>query len=506
MFYKRTLSGKKSDEKEFEFDMFGDNQNMEDDQTVLKVGEPRKVYNFLSADGTLKNGYGFKNIAMPTSETDLDNETDISLRGNEVKNIWKLKWYDAGADQNKYYLFYFNDEGNVCFDNIFGLRVMTGYKKTDFVNTPYACYYRKNLQDAIMLSGEAKIQGDENETGKKLMIITGEHTFTSDTAPKIISCCSHYGKLFAITANARGTLVYKENSDVLEWTDEKTQNLDFSDSRGDLNKIISFNDYLYLFRDFGITRISEYGKDGLFEICHIYQSDSYIHPNTIAETGDNVYFMEGNKLKVFNGSSIKTVDLEVFRLLQGCDNRFAYGECFDGKYYLACRGNFDDDRSIGCENFEGGFKNNILLVLDILSQHIDIIRGVDINKLLALTNKFKSKLVACFYGQHKGQIGELTFDGKVFGEEENAFWESGKTDFGYSGKLKRIKSFLIKSEGDCKVTFISERGEKSFAVKGRKDVQKIRANVLGNQFVVKIETKNNQKVYISNFVLKVSCG
>ncbi len=494
MFNKKALSVKKGVEKEFEFDMFACTQNLEDDKTKLKVGQPRMVYNFISADGTLKTGYGFKTLAMPVSTEDIRNDVIIPIKGNEVRALWKLKWYDEGADKNNYYLFYFNDLQQLCYDNIFNTRISTFFIPTNYTATPYATYYRKDSQDALLLSGE----------GGNLMVVTGSYRETSDNAPNIISCCSHYGKLFAITAKARGSLIYNENPDVLIWEDEKTKDLDFGDPRGDLNKIISFNDYLYLFRDFGITKVSEYGKDDLFEISHLYQADSYINPNTIAETGDKIYFLEGSKINVFNGSSIKTVELDCLNLLKGCDNRYAYGECFDGKYYLACRGNFNDGQLIGCEGY--GFKNNMLLILDTLTGHVDIMRGVDINKLLALTNRYKSKLVACFYNQNKGKIGELTTDGELFGKNQKGSWESGKTDFGYSGKLKRVKSFNIKSQTDCKVTFISEKQTKSFIVKGKDSVQKVKANVLGNQFTVKIECEQNENVYISNFVLTVSCG
>lgn len=496
MFYKKTLTVKKGEEKEFEFDMFAYTQNLVDDQTQLKVGQPRKVYNFISADGTLKAGYGFKRLSMPISTQNIDDEREITVRGDEVKTLWKLKWYDKADDINNYYLFYFNDEGNACYDNLFKNRLTTMIIPTSYTSTPYATYYRKNKQDALMLSGE----------GGNLMVVTGSTIETSQNAPRIISSCSHYGKLFAITADARGTLVYNENPDILTWEDEKTKDLDFGDPRGDLNKIISFNDYLYLFRDFGITRLSQYGKDEMFEISHIYQSDCYIYPNTIAETGDKIYFLEGGKLCVFNGTSIKTIEIDCLKILEGCDNRFAYGECYDGKYYLACRGNFDDGESVGCEGNPNGYKNNLLLVYDTINNHVDIMRGVDINRPLALTNKYKSKLISCFYNQNKGEIGEITTDGKLFGQKMNALWESGKTDFGYNGRIKRIKSFLIKSEGDCKVTFTSERAEKTFVVRGKDYVQKVRANVLGNQFVVKIESDEDERVYISNFVLTVSCG
>ena len=491
MFYKKTLSVKKGKEEEFEFDMFSLTQDLSTDTTKLKVGQPRAVFNFISADGTLKSGYGFKKLAMPTNETDLDSESEIAIRGNEVKTLWKYKWYDEENDKNCYYIFYYNNENKACYDNLFKNRLSPMVINTSFTNVPFATFYRKDNQDALLLSADNSV-----------MVISGGNVTTKDNVPVIVSCVSHYGKLFAITSNARGKLVYNEDLNVINWSDEKTKDLDFGDPRGDLNKIVSFNDYLYLFRDFGITKVSEYGKDDNFEICHIYQSDSYIYPNTIAETGDKIYFLDGSKIRVFNGSSIKTLSLDCLNVLNGCDNRFAFGECFDGKYYLACRGDYKDGQSVGCE--AGEYKNNLLLVIDTITEHVDITRGIDINRLLALTNKFKSKLVACFNGTAKNEIGELTMDGKFFGANSKSCWESGMTDFGYNGRLKRIKSFLIRSQNDAKVTFKSERGEKSFVIKGKMGVQKIRANVIGNLFTVKIEGKGG--AYISNFVLTVSCG
>ena len=118
MYYQKSLNVKKNKEKDFEYDLFANSQNFEDDANTLKIGEPHIVYNFISKDGTLKSGYGFKDIAMPTSETNLDDEVVINLRGNEIKKIWQLKWYASGEDTNKYYLFYFNDEAKVCYESL----------------------------------------------------------------------------------------------------------------------------------------------------------------------------------------------------------------------------------------------------------------------------------------------------------------------------------------------------------------------------------------------------
>ena len=492
MFYKNKVKFKPKTEKEFLFDMFKNNQNHTDDPTKLEIGQPRHSYNFISKDGTLKSGYGFKDLSMPTSRDDLQTEEKVTIRGEHVQTIWKLKWYNRNSDINCYYLFYYNDENNMCFDDMFDVRYDPLIWPTEFNMLPYITYYRKDKQDAILLSGK-----DGN-----LMVLTGSGSVAHNEAPAIISCCSHYGKLFAITATARGTLVYADSPEITSWQDDLSKDLDFSDERGDMNKIISFNDYLYIFRDFGITQVSEYGRDNALAVSHMYKADGYIHPNTIVQSGDSVFFLEGTTLKSFNGSSVKNIPLSCLKLLEGCDNRYAFAECYEGKYFLACRGDFKDGQKIGCESQT--FNNNLLIVYDFESGHEDILRGVDINKLLAFTNSFKSKLLACFYNSNKGKIGELTVDGGVFGSKHSCAWSSGQTDFDMPGKRKKIKSFLIKSQSDCQIIFSSDEESKTYFVSGSEQIQQIDADVAGKMFEAKIVSVASGQDYISNFVVTVS--
>ena len=133
---------------------------------------------------------------------------------------------------------------------------------------------------------------------------------------------------------------------------------------------------------------------------------------------------------------------------------------------------------------------------------MDITRGVDINELLALNNPYLPKLVACFRNQYKGKIGQLTRDGKIFGTSLANLWQSVKTDFGLHGKRKRIKSFTIKSLGDCKVVISSERDSREYNITGKDQIQRIVANVVGNEFDIKI-VADDDEIKINNFVVKL---
>lgn len=490
MFYKNKLKTKKTKDKEFCFDMLAYCQQTEKDDSAINYNTPKKIYNYITEDGSLKSGYGFKVLAMPLSIDDLENETIIPIRGDEVKALWKLKWYDEQYEHiDKYYLFYYNDENKVCYDNILDERILTITIDTTFSDIPYAMYYRQYNQDCLMLSGDSGT-----------MLVAGFGTETSEQAPKILSCCTHYGKLFAIIEGKRGTLVYTDDTDVLNWQDEKTKDLDFSDGRGNLNKVLSYEDYLYIFRDFGITKVSIYGSDEEFSISHQYFSDSVIYPDTISQSGDNIYFLTASGLKVFNGSSVKDLEIDCQELFNCCENRNATAVCFEGKYYLACKGDFKDDAVVGCEG--EGFINNMLLVYDLSSKKVDVVRGVDIHQLLALTNPYKSKLVACFNNEYIGKIGELTKDGKVFDENLTSCIAFPVSDFNKPFVKKRIKSFMIKSKSDCKVIISNEDKVFEFNVKGNKVQQKVRTDIVGKSFSVKIEASGNN-VDISKFILTI---
>ena len=490
MFYKNLLKTKKTKESLFEYDMFKKDQSPNDE--LLAVCETKNCFNLISGNGALKTGYGFKDLTMPQSEENLNDESLFAVQGTELYRIWKLKWYDQGNDKDIYNLFFYNDENNMCFDELFGQRHAPFVWESSFSEVPYITHFRNEKQDAVLMSGKNGIMELVTSTGRSV----------KEDMPAIVSCCIHYGKLFAITAEARGTLVYSDSLDIINWTDTATKDLDFNDERGDLNKIISFNDYVYLFRDFGITKLSVYGNNEDFAVSHIYKADGYIYPETIVEYGDNVYFLEGNRLRVFNGLTVKDVPLNCLEYLKGCDNRNANAECFEGKYFLACRGDFNDGQKIGCENQQ--YTNNLLIIYDIASKQTDVLRGVDIKELLALTNHLKSKLVAIFYNENKARIGELIQNNSFFEQPLSSMWKSGKTNFDKPGERKQIKSFIIKSDYNCKVCFSSEEGEKIYDVQGKDEVQEIQTKAFGKLFDVKICVAEGESANISNFVVRVA--
>ena len=493
MFYFNEVNGKKTKEVEFNYDMLASNPKIGVDDSTLEYKSPKIVYNFITEDGSLKNGYGFKVLSMPESKTDLENETEVELDGTEIKALWKFDWFDTNLTfSEKYYVYYFNDSNKICYSNLFEHRYFPMVINTSYTEVPSCLYLRQGGEDSLLFSG----------SGNGFMLVSGSGVETKANAPKFISCCTHYGKFFAIASSKRERLLYSDETDVMDWDSEQTENLDFGDGRGNLNKILSFDDNLYIFRDFGITKLSIYGSNDSFAVSHMYFSDSYIYPNSIVQSGDKVFFLTKSGLKVFNGNIVKNIELDCWKVISRCDNSSCSAACFNGKYYLACRGDFGDNQTVGCEGYNGGYVNNMLFVYDIQNGHEEILRGVDIKKLLSLSNPLKSKLIACFNNEHKDKIAELSQDGKLFGQGLPACITFAHTDFEKKDKKKRIKKILIRSEGDCTLTIKNDEKTYSFAITGKNKLQKIKTNIVGKTFDVKISSSAQNKK-ISEFVLVV---
>lgn len=63
------------------------------------------------------------------------------------------------------------------------------------------------------------------------------------------------------------------------------------DERGALNRVISYLNYVYVFRDYGISRITAFGAQTDFSVSNLFVSSGKIYPRSVALCGDSVIFL-----------------------------------------------------------------------------------------------------------------------------------------------------------------------------------------------------------------------
>ena len=472
IFYDNHKKHKKTQEKNLTFSIFEDGVKNLDD-SVAKPMQCKTFYNLSYVDGALKTGLGFRDLHVPASTSDLKNEHTFDMSEiSEIDALWVDRWFNTAIDGYQYQLVFM--DASLTLWTVPMIDEFEGYvwfKNSNRVKSfPLShCNYRiDNVDSFILFTNEGMLYFASMEEG----------TYTS--VPAIISSVVHYDNFFAITNTNRNTFLYSKNLNLKTWTESDSTEVEFMDNRGSFTKLVAFNDYVYLFREYGITKISIYTTKDDFSFTHLYISSSKIYEDSVCVCGDKIFFMTRDGLYTFNGNSVDKVAQDFDKYFQHLDNSHCTSACLNGKYYIATRCNFDDGESVGCES--GDYVNNVVFSVDIFSFALDLYRGVDVRNLVAVDNPYMSKLCACFYGNNKAHLAELTFDGATFGENNLKCWKSFMTDLDHVGKLKKIKELIIETKYDVEVEIVSDEEVKTYKISGSEDVQHIQTCISGTKF------------------------
>lgn len=468
------------------------------DESMLSPKYAKKLFNYTVKDGALKKGMGFSTVMLPDSEDVLNSEENPlpnTPNNLAIKNLWQFRRYLISMKHVHSNVIFQLEDGSLHFflsvtimPHIWSLNLNA---PNEFTGNIVGVNYHLNGDDKLILFIP--------EQSRIIVIGTGDVGDVIEDAPNLVDIELHHERLFAIKEGDRRTLMFSANLDPTNWnvTLEEAGFIDFRDERGEILKLVSFNDYLYVFREFGVSRVSAYGSQEEFSVTHLYSSSSRIYADSVVASGDRILFFTNEGLFSFDGFSGNRIRLGIENLLKNEPNHFSKATFFEDKYYLALRMNFEDDLVIGCEA-EEDFVNNALIEYDILTGDINILRGVDILNLLPLKEKVLSKLLAIFRGENSNKFGQLDYSGKFFDDELEGMWTSPKTDFGYPGKLKIIKEVFIKTEGDCQIVIESEKEKKTYKVKGKKTYQRVKTNVLGQEIEISFVSKNQDNVLITS--------
>ncbi len=443
------------------------------DESLLEGSECVLQYNFSCLDGSLKNIYGFEVL-------NVDN-VDADPSSSEIKGLWGANFCINTNNSVIDYLFFMNEENDIYYLS-FNLGVDFPVQIANFNEIPTVTKIQENSLDAFVFASPSD----------NLVLLNQTSATTYPNVPKIMDAIYQYDQLFAITAQNRNSLVFSSEVEVTSWTNSNIEKINFSDNRGRLLKLVNFEDSLFVFREFGITKVSPYSINTDFSISHLFESQSFIFPNTISVCGNKVLFFSEEGLFSFDGNNVDKIDLDFVKKIDLSLSSSMSAKAFNGKYFLACRVNFDDEDEIGCES--GAYVNNAMLIFDIDKKQIEIVRGVDILMFATVNSASHSKLCMCFRGSNKNKIGQLSLTGKNFDVNLTQCWKSAFSDFGFDG-LKRIDTLQIFVKESCQIVVSCDDMEKTFEISASNSLQKIPINITGERFSLQIKSNQNlQKI------------
>lgn len=286
-----------------------------------------------------------------------------------------------------------------------------------------------------------------------------------DPSPLVTSMTLHYERLFATTANEPYTVRFSDDLDPTNWAEGLDYGgfLQLADGYGKTNKVISFLNYVYVLRDYGISRIVAYADQSEFSVSNLYVSAAEIYPRTAAVCGDRVVFLASDGLYAFDGLSTAKILSRLGTLSERKES--ATAAYFGGKYYLAYS--------------SGGEKNDSLLVFDLSTGVCELSVGVNIDRFTS------GNRLGAISG---GKVVKITRCGKTLDGPTVKVW---RTPFGAllsPDKKKKILSVSLETATKLKLRVLFDSKEKTVTIKPSNGIITVPVGASGKKIGFEIET------------------
>ncbi len=195
--------------------------------------------------------------------------------------------------------------------------------------------------------------------------------------------------------------------------------IEFDGSLGGVNAVRSFDNYLYVFCDFGIYRLTAYADQDSIQYEKGIRVGRTYFANSITECGEYVAFASEDGIYLFDGYGVSRYSVKTNDLLQ--DGFKDVSACYaHHKYILSFTNDADCDYGI----FSRQRNNNVVMIFDLTDKSVDFMRGVSL---------FDLNTVGA-YGE--GKIIGLSADcpspvqpddsGLYLGMPYQKYWQSGR--------------------------------------------------------------------------------
>ncbi|MBQ8615152.1 MAG: hypothetical protein IJ415_01125 [Clostridia bacterium] len=419
------------EKKVIEIDKFN---NFNNSSSNIKA---KSFYNFFPTQ-TLHNSKGITVATFPLNLTD-KTESELNIVGaglESVDGVAYFKQYVQRTGKTVHRLLVYGGDKKVyinqMMDDTYDLFWL--YNLT-FNSAPIVLSYKKDDKDAIILASEDSMKVWKTENSP----------YTISDVPIITSMCMHEGVLFCTIVDPAFKLWYATELDAENVGNISTTSgyVSLEDDLGYARKILVFNEDVYVFRDYGISKINYVKKD--ITASQVYLSNTKIYTNTVSVCGNSILFMTKDGLYSFNGIKVSKTNVELLNSFN-FENDGAVASSLGEKYYLALRLNFEDEKQVLCEEEE--YINNALLVVDTCDYSYEIIRGVDIKSLLAVKTDMFEKMLIVFNSAHKDKIGQIVDSSICFDVALPKFWESDSVVDNFSTKL--FTKLMVKADAGVK--------------------------------------------------------
>ncbi len=409
--------------------------------------------NFDVSDGTLVPADGF----------DLLDEYVVP-EGKMPRKCYLYKKYKTDGTPDHRLIVYFDDK--YLYTCPFAGGTLTKISGVTFDSDPLGVLYKYNNQNVMIFA----------KSGGGLCIYNGSTVTNVPNAPEITSMCIHFERLFVTTAGAENALWFSDDFDPANWNVSLSEAgfIEMNDPAGELLKVVSFGDYLYVFRTYGITRISAYSDQRQFSATNLFLSSGKIFADSVMVCGDCIIFVATDGMYRFDGVSTQKISDAFYDRIDP-DYPYCKGQYYNGYAYVRVKVGYNAAAAaeiikLNPKTLEVTFLNGSMLS-DFLTVDCD-----GKYKLYGATARFNQ---LCVLNQK---------DKLLYGAKLKMVWENGESDFGVPVQ-KTLKKLSFYSKADATAILFADGVKHTYKVKGSDKPVVLKPNLKGVRFKLRFEAR-----------------
>ncbi len=433
-------------------------------ERILPLAYAAESFNFSVKSGALCDGGGIKRANFSGKTLNFNN---IAAK---ARRLYYLKTYDEQSSDYKNRILIYFDDGYV-YQAIVGED--DSFKKIEdlyFESAPIAVRYTYNGKNVIIFS-----------SGSAMKIFDGDITENVSDAPAVTSMCMHGERLFVTEDGEKTTLWYSDDFDPANWDISLSEAgfIDLRDERGSLLKAVELGGYVYVFRNYGITRVTAYGDQTEFATDGICASSGKIYQGSITLCGDKIVYLAEDGFYCFSGGAPYRILTKLDGFLRGANNSSAKGVYFNGELFVSLNLNLKN----GAES--------CVLRYNFSEKSATFLCGFNVIDFEQLNGENEYKLL--FLCENMNEVGELSEYSEFFGADIIKKWQSGFSDLGKPETEKTLRGISLYSDKPAKLIITSERATATVNFCGSDCDEYVKIALKGKafEFCIKSESKNS---------------
>lgn len=317
-----------------------------------------------------------------------------------------------------------------------------------------------------------------------LFLIDDDTGYVCSSAPKFTSIAIHNERVFGSVNGSSNQVWFSDDFDPSNWTVSQTEAgyVSFSDDFGEAIRVVSFLGYLYIFREYGIFRLTAYGDQNDFILKKVFTDTGRIYKDSIVLAGDKIMFCAEDGIYAFDGYDAVLAAKELPKIEN--KNSMCAGY-LDNCYYIACE-------LAECE----GSGNNAIVKFDTERKDISVLGDVGVASLCTVKTHNGSDILCCMSQSNMNKLGMLSKSGCVFSTPTKKVYESPISIMGDT-RLKIVREVSLVSKYPIKLIVDIDGNTKKYSVKGSDRLQKIPIEKSGYRIAFKIECET-QNAYVAS--------